>query len=400
MTNRKITSTDEVMFKTPTFILEGNRIQITGVRFPLEFNNLTITRNHFLYLRPVFVTANGAVINTEGSTSHTEGTTTNANEEIPALTFPPNVSFIMLDLCGQVLTTGTYIEAQDIVNKNSFTDISITADKYSNGFNPMLTYSSSAHILPISLATRYNFMSTFPLFNHKLLEDAVHSLLGVEAPRLSIDFSFDKLSLTQIDDTAYYVLINTAISSPLNVTIDFDPYKSIPSTKEAPLCRVTPTEYRIRLPYVFKKIDNILELLNTKYCSSWDIKSESFLYYNTTNFHLPFNNLYADEFLSLFKTKIVGYKSPNLLPPQRVKLCCSKHKNFDLLANDSTILNKQNTLVFITLPEILYYGTNFTYNLSIEVVLGGKLFIYLSDEDDNFVFKNNLKCELDYTEIV
>ena len=76
MYSKKAVSSDEVVFKLPTFILEGNRIQINKVKFPLEFNNLTITQNHFLYVVPVFLTSTGNTI---------KYTTLDS--------YPPNVSF-------------------------------------------------------------------------------------------------------------------------------------------------------------------------------------------------------------------------------------------------------------------------------------------------------------------
>jgi len=385
MYSKKVVSSDEVVFKLPTFILEGNRIQINKVKFPLEFNNLTITQNHFLYLVPVFLTSNGSTINYTTLDS-----------------YPSNVSFVMLNLCGQVLNTGTYIEAQDIINTNQFDGISISASNFSAGFNPLLTYTSSSPILPISLPTRYNSSSTFPLFKHKLLEEAVHSLLGIEAPKLLIDFDFNKFNLTFLDNS--YILLNNAKPGNLTVGVNFNPYEQLSSTKDDTLCMVNENYYKVRLPYVFKKIDNNLELLNTAYCTEWNINLDKFLYYNTIKQTLSFSNLFADEFLTLFKNKIVGYKSPNLLPPQRVKLCCSKYKNFELLDGKNTLspnntLSTINVLTTINLPSIIYYGVNFSYDLNIEVVLGGKLYIYLSDENDNFIFKNNLKCEIEYTDI-
>lgn len=385
MYSKKVVSSDEVVFKLPTFILEGNRIQINKVKFPLEFNNLTITQNHFLYLVPVFLTSNGNTINYTTLDS-----------------YPSNVSFVMLNLCGQVLNTGTYIEAQDIINTNQFDGISISASNFSSGFNPLLTYTSSSPILPISLPTRYNSSSTFQLFKHKLLEEAVHSLLGIEAPKLLIDFDFNKFNLTFLDNS--YVLLNNAKPGNLTVGVNFNPYEQLSSTKDDTLCMVNENYYKVRLPYVFKKIDNNLELLNTAYCTEWNINLDKFLYYNTIKQTLSFSNLFADEFLTLFKNKIVGYKSPNLLPPQRVKLCCSKYKNFELLDGKNALttnnmLTTINVLTTINLPSIIYYGVNFSYDLNIEVVLGGKLYIYLSDENDNFIFKNNLKCEIEYTEI-
>lgn len=385
MYSKKVVSSDEVVFKLPTFILEGNRIQINKVKFPLEFNNLTITQNHFLYLVPVFLASNGNTI---------KYTTLDS--------YPSNVSFVMLNLCGQVLNTGTYIEAQDIINTNQFDGISISASNFSAGFNPLLTYTSSSPILPISLPTRYNSSSTFPLFKHKLLEEAVHSLLGIEAPKLLIDFDFNKFNLTFLDNS--YVLLNNAKPGNLTVGVNFNPYEQLSSTKDDSLCMVNENYYKVRLPYVFKKIDNNLELLNTAYCTEWNINLDKFLYYNTIKQTLSFSNLFADEFLTLFKNKIVGYKSPNLLPPQRVKLCCSKYKNFELLDGKNALTTNNmsttiNVLTSINLPSIIYYGVNFSYDLNIEVVLGGKLYIYLSDENDNFIFKNNLKCEIEYTEI-
>lgn len=392
----KSISTNETKYRLPTFILEGNKILLTRLRFPLEFYNLPITQNHFIYLVPVFLDANG--------------------NSLPYATLdkePAGTSMIMFDLCGQVLNKGTYVDAADIINNNEFYDIeqiifsksnkaepelNITAERVSSSINAPVKYLSAKQILPISVKTIYPNFSNFPLFDHKILENAVHGVLGIEAPRLNLTFTFDSFNLVLNEEFNTYMYTNNITSVITLKGQNVNPYESLPSSTQNPLCFVSSSCYRLRLPYIVEIVDGRLSLSNEAYCEKWlNSKNDSFLFFSTLDKRFQINDFTVSSLLGLFKKEITGYKNPNLLPSQKIKICCSKSVNYEMFIN--SVNSSFNTLASFSLPEVIYYGSQITKDLHIELTLGGKCFIYLSDENDDYILKNNLKCELEYMEI-
>lgn len=438
-----ISSSDSTKFLLPTFIInqeDCKRILLKKITFPTEFNNVTLTGNSFQYL----------VLNAYNSYG---------KKLIYSDTIEP--SYYMYDLYCKFIKPNTYIDADDIIKKNFNLDIeynennplnidyniqltSKTINRYGSNIQYILspientTLQMYQNIKLISLKEYHplsniyyniiderndNLLIKFAHYKQNGMDGNINNKLGFSAPTLNCNINFNSLVRKNIKlqdfefiikgfmhkenilsydemNLCWHSQIQSFPVNELELNSLTNPYQELNFDYQI---IISNNGYKIRLPFIFKKENNKLKLINTDFINNNNYYAyDKISLLNSANESILLNEdfIKIDKLfkidLSKIKTwTISAFKTPYIYPLNSIKLYYSTTPNYELFLNNTNTTQELISFNVISNDKLIY-GINLSFDINIEIDMLSILYFYLSDDKHNYAIKNNINAELEY----